>query len=126
MARQLTNRSRHLAGALAVMLAIVSSATCLAAASQMPDAGRHACCAAMGDDCGSAATVDEDCCAGEQSGLTTLAPAASFELVAPIATSEVLLSSPPVVRQFTSAAFDPDASQPVSPPTYLLDSVFRI
>ena len=124
MTRQLMNRSRYLAGALALTLAVVSSATCLAAASQMPDAEQHACCAAMG--CGSAATVNEDCCAAEQPGLTGLAPITSIALAAPVPASDVLLSPPPAVPLLTSAAFDPDLLHPVSPPPYLLDSVFRI
>ena len=120
MVHQLRSGSRRLAGALALALAVVSSASCLAAISRESGTDHHACCAAMADGCGSA-TVSADCCADDSPGL---APAARFTL-APV-DDAVLLWLPSPVAPFTSAAFDPDASNPIGPPAYLLDSVFRI
>ena len=121
MARPLMNRSRYLAGALALTLALVSSATCLAAVIQMPDGQHHACCAAMADDCGSAATVNADCCADETAAL---APAVPFTVVPAVISTA--LWPPSAVPPLTSAAFDSEAVHPIGPPAYLLDSVFRI
>ena len=79
----------------------------------------------MAADCGSMATLTEDCCAAQQPGLTGFAPSAPFTLAAPVAITDVLLALPTLIAR-TSPAFDPDVSNPTSPPTYLLDSVFRI
>ena len=121
MIHQLTGGSRCRAGALALALAVVSSVSCLAAMPRESGKGHHACCAAMAEGCGSAATVNTDCCEAEVLGL---APAAPFTL-APLAVG-VLLWSPSAVPRLTSAASNPDLSNPIGPPTYLLDSVFRI
>jgi hypothetical protein len=108
-----------------VALTLVSSATCLVGSVDV-QAPQHACCPAMAADCGSAGTLTEDCCAAQQPGLTGFAPGAPFTLAAPVAISAALLAPPTSVASFTSPGFDPDASNPISPPTYLLDSVFRI
>ena len=114
-----------MAGVVALTLGFVSSATCLAGSIDARES-QHTCCAAMTDGCGSAATVTEDCCAAEQPGLTGFSPVTPFTLAAPMATGAVLLTPPTATPQLTSSAFDSDASTPISPPTYLLDSVFRI
>ena len=125
MVRQLTRGSRRLAGALAFVLAVVSSATCFAASMDAQTA-QPACCVAMTDGCGSAQTLSHDCCVVEQSGLPGLAPLPALTLAVPVALSAVLPSVAPVQLSLTSAAFDPDSSRPISPPPYLRDSVFRI
>jgi hypothetical protein len=79
----------------------------------------------MAGDCASAGTLTEDCCAAEQPGLTGFAPGTPFTLAAPVAVSAVLLA-PPTSIPLRSPAFDRETSNPISPPTYLLDSVFRI
>jgi hypothetical protein len=125
MVRKPTSGSRRLAGALALVLAVVSSATCFAASIDAQTTP-PACCAAMAGGCGSAMAVSHDCCAVEQPGLPGLAPLSPVTLAVPVAMSAILLSLPPSQLPLTSAAFDPDSSHPISPPPYLLDSVFRI
>ena len=114
-----------MASVVALVLGLVSSATCLARSIDVA-APQHACCPAMAGDCGSAGTLTDDCCTTEQPGLTPFAPDAPFTLAAPAAISTVLLTPPTSISQLTSPAFDADASNPISPPTYLLDSVFRL
>ena len=124
MHRPLTRGARFVAGVVALTLGLVSSATCLAGSIDAYKS-QHSCCAAMADGCESAATMTEDCCAAEQPGLTGFAPVTSFALAAPVALTAVLL--PPIsIPQLTFLAFDSDGSNSISPPTYLLDSVFRI
>jgi len=125
MHRPLSRRARFLAGVIALTLGLVSSATCLAGGIDAPES-KPACCAAMADGCGSAATVTEDCCAAEQPGLTGFSPVTPFMLAVPMATGAVLLTPSTSTPQLTSLPFDSDASDSISPPTYLLDSVFRI
>ena len=125
MYRPLARRARFVAGVVALTLGIVSSATCLAGSVVAPES-EHSCCAAMADGCGSAATVTEDCCAAEQPGLRGVAPVTPFTLAAPVAIAAVLLALPTSIPQLSSLPFDSDASNLISPPTYLLDSVFRI
>ena len=125
MHRPLSRRARFLAGVVALTLGLVSSATCLAGSIDAPES-QHACCAAMADGCGSAATMTEDCCAAEQPGLTGFAPVTPFTLAAPVAIGAVLLAPPTSIPRLSSLPFDSDASNPISPPIYLLDSVFRI
>jgi len=125
MHRPLARRARFVAGVVALTLGLVSSATCLAGSIDAPES-QHSCCAAMTDSCGSAATVTEDCCAAEQTGLTGFAPVTPFTLAAPVEIGAVLLAPPTSIPQLSSLPFDSDASNPISPPTYLLGSVFRI
>ena len=113
-----------MAGVVALTLGLVSSATCLAGSLDAPES-RHDCCAAMADGCGSAASVTKDCCVTEP-GLTGFAPGTPFALLAPATIGTVLLAPPPSIPQLRSRAYGDDASTPISPPTYLLDSVFRI
>jgi hypothetical protein len=126
MHRPLARRARFVAGVVAITLGLVSSASCLAGSVVDVQEPQHACCPAMAGDCGSVGTLTENCCAAEQPGLTGFAPAAPFTLAAPVAISAVLLAPPTSVPPLTSPGFDPDASNPISPPTHLLDSVFRI
>jgi hypothetical protein len=125
MHRPLARGARFVAGVVALTLGLVSSATCLAGSVDV-QAPQHACCPAMAADCGSVGTLTENCCAAEQPALTGFAPGAPFTLAAPVAISAVLLAPPTSAAPLTSPGFDPDASNPISPPTYLLDSVFRI
>ena len=125
MDRRLAAGSRLAAGVVAVTLALVSSATCLAGSIDVLES-QHLCCAAMADGCGSAANVTEDCCAAEQPGVTGFAPGAPFALMAPMVISTVLPAPATSIPQRTSPPFDPDASNPINQRRYLLDSVFRI
>jgi len=107
---------------LAVVLAVLSSATCLLGAE-----ARHAemaCCAAMGHDCGQT-SVDKDCCA------VVPAPSALSILASLIAQ----LTPPPSVVVSTIArpeaavldlAFGDSTPKSGSRPTYLFVSVFRL
>jgi hypothetical protein len=124
MHRPLAKRAPFVAWVVALTLGLVSSATCLAGSIDVPEP-QHACCPAKGD-CGSVGTLTDDCCAAEQPGLTAFAPVAPFTLAAPVAISDLLLAPPTSVLPLTSPGFDPDASNPISPPTYLLDSVFLL
>jgi hypothetical protein len=116
-------RRRVTAAGLALVLAVLSSATCLLGA----DASHTtmACCAAMSHDCGEMA-VEMDCCA------VVPAPSALSILASLIAS----LTPPPLVVISTFAQPEPsspdiwlaDSNIPKSPsrPTYLVVSVFRI
>src|SRR5439155_7729242 len=79
MTREVTRGSRLLAGALALVLAFVSSAICFAATLQMQPQGM---CSAMSHDGGSESATTQDCCAAQNPEFAGLAPAASFGLVA--------------------------------------------
>ena len=119
----ITVRRRVTAFVLAVVLAALSSATCLLGADAR--GAEMACCAAMSHDCGEM-SVEKDCCA------VVPAPSALSILASLIAQ---LTPPPPVVvsiiAQPESAALDlsfSDSNTPKSPsrPTYLFDSVFRL
>ena len=125
MARQLPRGSRLLAGALALTLAFVSSATCLAATLQMPDAQQHACCAAMAD-CGSAKTTMQDCCVAQSPAFAGLVPIVASNLGTPSTVVISMIAADVLAPRPQFAAFDPDSSPPRRTPTYLLDSVFRL
>lgn len=122
MNRRMFTTSRLAAGALILAFAVVSSATCLAAALDMPRAEQHACCAAMTAGCGSAPALDDECCAVSQPVLSAIQP---FTPVTPTAVGSSL-SLQPAAMPTVSVGCDPDVSYPVGPPTYLVDSVFRI
>lgn len=127
MPRQLTTRSRFLVGALALTLAVAPSATCLAAVSQIPDTHRQACCAAMEGDCGSATTLQHDCCAAQNPQFAGLAPAPATRLLAPpAALISLLLTLESSGLPTRRSPIDADVSVPSSAPIYLLASVFRI
>lgn len=125
MSRQMMNASRFGAGALAVVIAVVSSATCLAAGLNPPRDEQRACCAAMADGCGSPTTASKDCCTAEQPGQNQTVPLAST-IVSPPAASATVILRQAAVPLGVPFAFDPDVSHTLSPSTYLLDSVFRI
>ena len=131
MNRQATRSSRLLAGVLALALASVSAATCLAAVVQMSEK-HHACCEAMGhcsDGGGDSETTPAkiDCCAVQSAEAGRLATGAQAITVA-----ASLLAESPVVEPSSFApisatgAFDPGVPKPSSSPTYLLVSSFRI
>ena len=123
-----TRGSRLLASAIAMAVALVSSATCLATVMQMPEQARHACCQGMEHDCGSAGsvTVAADCCAvqsGDVAPLTT-----TTEAIRGSATSLITASlfEPVPLQGSPGAALDPGIPKPSAAPTYLLVSVFRL
>lgn len=126
MVRATGRTTRFLAGALAVALVVVSSATCFLGANMTP--AQKACCTAMNHDCGAMA-MEQGCCATEAPNLTSLVSSVSTSLLA----APVL-----VVLGLTAAEFAPstilktsgtfDLASPISQrkPTYLFLSVFRI
>jgi len=126
MVRAAKRAGRFLAGALAVALVVVSSATCFLGATMTP--AQKACCTAMNHDCGAMA-MEHGCCATEAPNLTSLVSSMSTSSFA----APVL-----VVLGLTAAEFAPsailgtsgvvDLTPPIADrkPTYLLLSVFRI
>jgi hypothetical protein len=126
MTRQLPSASRLLAGAMALALAVVSSATCFAATLQMPDTQQHMCCAAMAD-CGSSAkTSMQDCCVAQSPAFTGLVPIVASNLGTPSAIVVSMIEADVQAARSHVVAVDPDTSRPTKTPTYLLDSVFRL
>jgi hypothetical protein len=128
MNQRLTRGSRLLASVIAMALAFVSSATCLAAVMQMPEKSQHACCKGMKQDCGSgdSMTVQKDCCvvqSADVAGLTTTAQAITASASA---ISTLVVFEPLPAQASPGAALDPDIPRPSSSPTYLLVSVFRL
>jgi hypothetical protein len=128
MKQRLTRGSRLLASVIALALAFVSTATCLAAVMQMPEMAQHASCHGMKPDAGNAKlnAAPKDCCAvrnAEVARLTSSDPvvtAAALVLVTPLA------FEPLPVQDAPGAALDPGIPKPSSSPTYLLVSVFRL
>lgn len=118
-------RRRVIAFGLAVVLAVLSSATCLLGAEASK--ADMACCAAMSDDCGDM-SVEKDCCA--------VVPAPSP--LGPLGSTLSQLTLPPPV--LVSLQFPQDLAatvvevafvesgipRPSSRPTYLFVSVFRL
>ena len=127
------NRSARLAfrlstTALAFALAIASSLTCLAGTLGTSHQSEfHACCVAMGHDCGSATTrLDRDCCAamsptfaGMISASPIIEPPAVNAVTAQIVADAVTAAHAPLHSERTIRS-SPDI------PTYLLVSVFRL
>ena len=116
--------SRVTACGVALAIACVSAATCLAAVMQMPDMQRHACCAGMAEDCGhdgGTMAVQEDCCAVQNADVARLGSAGLITLpvVAGIRMPEPVRLAPDAVP-----AFDPPKASRT--PTYLIVSSFRI
>jgi hypothetical protein len=111
---------------LALALAVVSSATCFAAAEMTP--AQKACCAAMNGDCGEMA-VGKGCCTSDSPNIASLP---SSTLLSRLAQPALVLVSLPATQPDlpnlfrTSHLFDSRAAKSSSPPTYLLVSVFRI
>jgi len=129
MHRQPTRRaSRFLAGGLAFALSIVSSAICFAAILQMEDTQQHVSCASMARESGSPKTTQMDCCIAQSAQFAGLAP----DTAAPVVAQPVVMSFVHAAPQSwvpalpTLSALDPDVPKPVSTPTYLLVSVFRL
>ena len=127
MVKMMRRTGRSITWALALALAVVSSATCVLGADMTQ--AQKACCAAMDRDCGAMA-VKQDCCAYDAqtgNGLTALPPPIS--LLAPPAL--VAMDVPPTAPEHeidlrTPAAFDAGAPNPSTRPTYLFVSVFRL
>jgi hypothetical protein len=128
MNKRLTRGTRLLAGVIAIALAFVSTATCLAAAMQMPEMAQHASCHGMKPDAASAKlnAAPKDCCAVQNADvarLTTTDPVVT-------APALVLITSlgfePLPVKEAPGASLDPGIPKPSSSPTYLLVSVFRL
>jgi hypothetical protein len=125
MTRQLPRASRLLASAMALALAVGSSATCFAATLQMPDTQQHMCCAAMAD-CGSAKTSMQDCCVAQSPAFAGLVPIVASNLGTPSTVIVSMIEADVLAPRPHVVAFDPDISRPTKTPTYLLDSVFRL
>jgi hypothetical protein len=126
MIRRIPLSSRVFTGALALALAVVSSAICVLNA-EMTETHK-ACCVAMNHDCGATA-VTQDCCATEPqslTGFTAGSPAFRFAAPIPVAVDVVAGEPPLVARVNPAAAFDSGAPNPLHSPTYLLVSVFRV
>ena len=119
---------RLLTTALAVALAIASSLTCLAGTlGTSQESELHACCVAMGHDCGSATTrLERDCCAAMSpafAGLIPSAPDAGQPAAAAVTTfivGDVPVPSPALSRPERAVRGSPET------PTYLLVSDFRL
>lgn len=129
MVRSSPRGSRVLSGALALALALVPVATCVAATLQLTEPTHHASCHGMQtEDAAShigtvalaTASQARNCCS-VQRAILGLGGAADA-LDAPASTTAVVVSPAPP-RLF---AFDSRAPIQSSPPTYLLISVFRI
>jgi hypothetical protein len=128
MNRRLTRGSRLLASVMAVALALVSTATCLAAVVHMPEQSQHACCHGMNQDCGTgdAMAAQKDCCAVPNADVARVST--TDQVVAPpaLALSLPFVFVPSAVPDAPGAALDPGIPKPSSSPTYLLVSVFRL
>ena len=124
MVRPLT-RSRLVPGVLALVMAFVSSATCLAAVLLGDKSERHACCAGISEACTDGTmTAQEDCCAVQSADRARVA-STLFVVVTSVATC------PAAVHSATGSvgrgtAFEPGIPKPSSSAPYLLHSVFRI
>ena len=121
MTRPPADVSRVLAAAVALAVALVSPAVCLAAAES--SAAHHACCDGMKEDCGSdAMAVQKDCCAvdGADVGLLASAGAPSPTLVATVVDQPLPPGPSPI------ATPGPRVSQYSSRPTYLLVLALRL
>ena len=126
MARRMSRTGRFVTWALALALAVVSSATCILGADVTE--AQKACCAAMNHDCGDKG-VEQDCCLVDSPNLQGLT---SGPLVAPLVPPALValntLAAEPQLTAafFGSAALDAGAPKPSSTPTYLFVSVFRL
>jgi hypothetical protein len=126
MVQRTSRRGRFVAWALALALAVVSSATCLLGAETTE--AQRACCAAMNHDCGGM-SVEQDCCAGESPNVASVTSSLPMSLLAPPVQVAVNIIAPrpeAIVLTFGSSALDAGAPKPSSRPTYLFVSVFRL
>ena len=127
VSRKVTRSSRFVAGALALTLALVSSAICVVATLQIEDTQQHASCR-MSHESGSQETTRLDCCIAQSAQFAWVAPETGVPVVAqPVLVSLVgatpdslILAIPPLT------AFDSDVPKPPVTPTYLPLSVFRL
>jgi hypothetical protein len=133
MTRSVIGATRFLASAVALALAVVSSLTCFIGAAQMTAgipqvaAPRHACCGDMTEGCSTTAAASvqpDDCCTTQAPSTAALSPDRSLPPLAVVAI--VVVVPPPAAILRDSRTFDVDVLASSSPPTYLLDSVFRI
>ena len=124
MARQRLHRSL-LVGAVALAVALVPVASCLAASVQPSESHQLACCAGMTQGCGDSMTTQNDCCAVQSTDVVRLGSASQSGRPLVLVTSTIVTepASPAVV---TPAAFGSGIPKPSSSPTYLLVSVFRL
>jgi hypothetical protein len=121
-----TRSVRFLAGALALALAVVPSATCLTAAEMTPV--QKACCAAMNGDCGGMA-VGKGCCPSDNPNVASLLSTTPLsQLAAPTLLPVGLPATQPALPHLIRLLhmLDSGAAKASSLPTYLLVSVFRI
>ena len=127
MDRQLTRGSRLLAGVIAMALASVPTATCLAAVTQMTETSHHACSDGMRQAGGSAnsTALEKDCCFVHSAELARLTTAQAVAASAPVLGTPIVVEPPPTYHS-PGAALDPGVPKPSSSPTYLLVSVFRL
>lgn len=126
MARSMKRTGRFLTWAMALALAVVSSATCVLGAEMT--LAQKACCTAMDHDCGAMA-VEQDCCVADSPSLVGLKSAPPISVLAPPALVMVNCIAPepePTASFFASAVLDAGAPKPSSSPTYLFVSVFRL
>jgi hypothetical protein len=127
MTQRFTRGSRLLASVIAMALAFVSTATCLAAVMQMPEGSHHACSEGMKQESGSAnsTTVQKDCCFVQSAEFARLTTAQAVTASASALSTPFVFEPLPVYRS-PAAALDPGIPKPSSSPTYLLVSVFRL
>jgi len=121
--------TRVVSGAIALAPVAVSSLTCFLGTAQLAgDAPRmsmaqHACCAGMNQKCPEAASTPQSDCCTTQSVST---PAIQANHVVPPLVVTAVTFVPPIPVAHVSGALDADLLKSSSPPTYLLDVVFRI
>ena len=114
---------------MALLMAVVSAATCYAGTRAMSDMAPHACCADMPEQCGGQTQAlqrpmqsMQDCCVTPAADLVS---AAAHVAVAP-STDSVQLVTPASLQSMAAQTVARDVVASSSPPTYLLVSVFRI
>jgi hypothetical protein len=112
-----------------VALAFVSAATCFAAVLQTSPTPSHSCHEMMmpspsGPQLSGVTPEDSDCCFVQTADLGGVARASQFAPSLVVVGITVAPSSPATAVH--AVAFDPSVPIGSPPPTYLLDSVFRI
>jgi len=126
MVRSMRRAGRSFTWALALAIAVVSSATCVFGA-DMTEA-QKACCAAMNHDCGDKG-VEQDCCVSDSPdlpGLTSGPLVAALVPPALVALNTLPAEPEPTATLVGSSALDAGAPRPSSTPTYLFVSAFRL
>jgi len=119
---RLSSRSRVVSGTVALALALVSVATCIAGTLQLPEQSHAACHGMQTDGASAIGTRDQapDCCEMQRAILGL--GGAFGTLVAPPSTAAVVLS----LSRLEAPPFESRVPMSSSPPTYILLSVFRI